>query len=40
MSDATDHDQLFKQVIREFFPEFLNLFFPEVAARFELSRIA
>ncbi len=40
MGEATDHDQLFKEVIREFFPDFLRLFFPEQAARFDLSRFA
>ncbi len=39
MSDATDHDQLFKEVIREFFPDFLRLFFPDQAARFDLSQV-
>ncbi len=39
MPDATDHDQLFKTVIREFFAEFLPLFFPDLAARFDLSAV-
>ena len=39
MGDTTDHDQLFKEVIREFFPDFLRLFFPDQAARFDLSRV-
>ncbi len=39
MADPTDHDQLFKAVIREFFPEFLTLFFPDQAARFDLSAV-
>lgn len=38
--DATDHDQLFKNVIREFLPDFLMLFFPELAAGFDLSAVA
>jgi len=28
-TDATDHDRLFKTVIRDFFPDFLGLFFPD-----------
>jgi hypothetical protein len=32
-----DHDQRFKQLLQEFFPEFLGLFFPERAARFDFS---
>lgn len=39
MADATDHDQLFKAVVREFFPDFLRLFFPADAARFDLSAV-
>jgi len=39
MTDATDHDQLFKTVVRVFFPEFLHLFFPAQAARFDLSAV-
>ncbi len=39
MSESTDHDQLFKEVIREFFPDFLRLFFPDQAARFDLARV-
>jgi hypothetical protein len=35
----TDHDQRFKALLREFFPEFLRLFFPEQAARFDFARI-
>jgi len=33
------HDQRFKVLLKEFFPEFLTLFFPERAARFNFSRI-
>ncbi len=40
MDDGTDHDQLFKEVIREFFPDFLRLFFPEQADRFDLDAVA
>ncbi len=40
MGDGTDHDQLFKEVIREFFPDFMNLFFPEQAARYDLEKVA
>ncbi len=39
MADATDHDQLFKTVLREFLAEFLLLFFPAQAARFDLSAV-
>ncbi|CAN5205496.1 hypothetical protein BH10PLA2_BH10PLA2_20670 [soil metagenome] len=34
-----DHDQRFKLLIQEFFAEFLQLFFPLLAARFDFSRI-
>ena len=34
-----DHDQRFKQLLREFFAEFLRLFFPEVADRLDLSAV-
>jgi len=37
-ADATDHDQLFKSLIREFFADFLRLFFANWAARLDLSR--
>jgi hypothetical protein len=37
MSD--DHDQRFKELIREFFPDFLRLFFGEWAARFDLTEV-
>lgn len=39
MADPTDHDQLFKALIREFLPELLRLFFPDQAARFDLSAV-
>ena len=32
MSGKTDHDQIFKTLIKEFFKEFLDGFLPEVAA--------
>ena len=32
-----DHDQRFKTLLREFLPEFFELFFPEWAARFDFS---
>jgi hypothetical protein len=32
-----DHDQRFKAMIREFFPDFMQLFFPEWAKCFDLS---
>jgi hypothetical protein len=31
------HDQLFKELLHTFFPEFLTLFFPHVAAQLELT---
>jgi hypothetical protein len=31
MADQTSHDQLFKEVLGEFFPEFMELFFPQVS---------
>jgi hypothetical protein len=34
-----DHDQRFKVLLREFFAEFLHLFFPAWAGRFDLTRI-
>ncbi len=40
MPDPTDHDQLFKEVIREFFPDFLRLFLSEEAAPFDLTKVA
>ena len=39
MPETTDHDQLFKEVIREFFPDFLRLFFADYAAKFDFSQI-
>lgn len=39
MPDPIDHDQLFKTVIRTFFPEFLRLFFPDRADRYDLSAV-
>jgi hypothetical protein len=35
----SEHDQRFKQLLQEFFPEFLNLFFPQQAARLDFSRV-
>ena len=34
-----DHDQRFKLLLQEFFREFLELFFPILAARFDFSKI-
>ncbi|MCY2945436.1 MAG: hypothetical protein NT142_13065, partial [Planctomycetota bacterium] len=34
-----DHDQRFKTLIKEFFPDFLRLFFPEYADRLELDSV-
>lgn len=33
------HDQLFKELIRAFFREFLELFYPDVASRLDYSRV-
>src|SRR5271166_1812560 len=33
------HDQLFKDVLRAFFPQFLQLFFPTIAADIDLKAI-
>lgn len=35
----SDHDQRFKALIREFFPDLIRLFFAEWAARFDLSAV-
>jgi hypothetical protein len=35
--EATSHDQLFKDLLRAFFREFIELFFPDVAARLDFS---
>ncbi|MSR79841.1 MAG: hypothetical protein EXS11_03840, partial [Gemmataceae bacterium] len=34
-----DHDQRFKTLIKEFFPDFLRLFFPSYADRLELDSV-
>ena len=34
-----DHDQRFKTLIKDFFPDFLRLFFPEYADRLELDSV-
>ena len=34
-----DHDQLFKELLRAFFREFMELFFPGVAARLDFDRV-
>jgi hypothetical protein len=34
-----DHDALFKEVLRTFFAEFMQLFFPEVSAQLDLSQV-
>jgi hypothetical protein len=36
---VSDHDQRFKVLLKEFFAEFLALFFPQQAARFDYSRL-
>jgi hypothetical protein len=39
MEELHDHDQRFKAMIREFFADFLRLFFADWAARFDLDRV-
>ena len=34
-----DHDQRFKTLIRDFFPDFLRLFFPDISTRMDLSSV-
>jgi hypothetical protein len=34
------HDQLFKDVLRAFFPQFLQIFFPTIAADIDLDRVS
>jgi hypothetical protein len=34
-----NHDQLFKELLREFLPEFMALFFPDIAARLDFTRV-
>src|SRR4051794_35121014 len=34
-----DHDQIFKELLRTFFREFMELFFPSVAARLDFDRV-
>lgn len=36
---AEDHDQRFKVLLREFFAEFFQLFFPDWAARFDFTQV-
>lgn len=38
--DVTDHDQIFKTLIKEFFREYMELFLPELAARLTLDNPA
>jgi predicted transposase/invertase (TIGR01784 family) len=33
------HDPLFKELLREFFREFLEMFYPDVAARLDFTRV-
>src|SRR6516164_5711760 len=35
----TDHDQRFKTLLQTFFPEFVELFFPDWVSRFDLGSI-
>jgi hypothetical protein len=39
MDIFVDHDQRFKELLREFFADFLHLFFADWAKRFDLTRI-
>jgi hypothetical protein len=39
MTEYQDHDQRFKAMIREFFADFLRLFFADWAARFDLTHV-
>jgi hypothetical protein len=39
MAEFLDHDQRFKAMIREFFADFLRLFFADWAARFDLEHV-
>jgi hypothetical protein len=39
MDQYTDHDQLMKALLRAFFADFLQLFFADWAARFDLSQV-
>ncbi len=39
MTERSDHDQRFKTLIQEFFPDFLALFFAEWAARLDCSAV-
>ena len=39
MNENRDHDQLFKTLIRQFFGEFLRLFFAAWATRFDLEHV-
>ncbi|TDI34263.1 MAG: transposase, partial [Acidobacteria bacterium] len=33
------HDQLFKTLLEEFFPDFLGLFYPDVAKQLDFSQV-
>jgi hypothetical protein len=37
--DATDHDQRLKTLLKEFFAEFMQLFFPDWAGHFDFRRV-
>ncbi len=37
--DFVGHDQLFKQVLEAFFPDFLRLFDPDTAAQLDLTAV-
>lgn len=39
MANATEHDQRFKELLREFFAEFLTLFFPGQAAELDFATV-
>jgi hypothetical protein len=37
--EPISHDQLFKDLLRAFFREFMELFFPDAAARLDFSTV-
>ncbi|WP_445214816.1 hypothetical protein [Brasilonema sp. UFV-L1] len=34
-----DHDRLFKELLSNFFPEFIELFFPDISAEWERDSV-
>jgi len=39
MQEKIDHDQIFKTLIKEFFREFMELFFPEIAGKINFGKV-